>query len=164
MVLPAVSLKPLSGEREFKKVIGGILVQDRDGEIYDPDSWKVVTNAQPKEEQKEDLIFGMKVVKHVKSNAIVLIKDKQTVGIGPGQPNRITSVEIAIKNSKSKSEGAILASDAFFPFADCVEAAAAAGIKAIIQPGGSIHDEESIIACNKYDIPMVFTGMRHFKH
>lgn len=162
--LPAVATKVPVSEKEIKKVIGGILVQDRDCDIYNPDDWKVVTNKQPLLEQNEDLVFGMKVVKHVKSNAIVLIRDKQTVGIGPGQPNRITSAEIAIANAKDKCEGSIMASDAFFPFPDCVEAAAKAGIKAIVQPGGSMRDELSIIACNENNIPMVFTGMRHFKH
>jgi phosphoribosylaminoimidazolecarboxamide formyltransferase/IMP cyclohydrolase len=111
-----------------------------------------------------DLIFAMKVVKHVKSNAIVLVKDRQTVGIGPGQPNRITSAQIAIKNAGEKARGSILGSDAFFPFADTVEAAAEAGITAIIQPGGSIRDQESIDACDKHGITMLMTGIRHFRH
>ncbi len=106
----------------------------------------------------------MKVVKHVKSNAIVLVKDGKTVGIGPGQPNRVTSARIAIENAGEQSQGAVLASDAFFPFADTVEAAAGAGIKAIIQPGGSLRDKDSIEACDKNGISMVFTGKRHFKH
>jgi len=164
MVLPEICLKPSKTEKEIKKVIGGILVQDRDVDIFEPNAWKVATTAQPGKEQIEDLVFGMKVVKHVKSNAIVLIKNKQTIGIGPGQPNRITSAEIAIRNAKDQCEGAILASDAFFPFSDTVEAAIKAGIKAIIQPGGSIHDEDSIAMCNQYGVPMVMTGMRHFKH
>jgi len=104
------------------------------------------------------------VVKHVKSNAIVLVKNRQTVGIGPGQPNRITSAGIAIANAGEKAKGSILGSDAFFPFADTVQAAAAAGIAAIIQPGGSMRDQESIEACNQARIPMAFTGMRHFRH
>lgn len=164
LVLPDVAVKVPATEKEIKKVIGGLLVQDRDSDIYNPEDWKVVTTAQPAKEQEEDLLFGMRVVKHVKSNAIVLIKNKQTIGIGPGQPNRITSAEIAIRNAKDQCAGSILASDAFFPFADTVEAAAKAGIAAIIQPGGSIHDAESIAACNENQIPMVFTGMRHFKH
>lgn len=106
----------------------------------------------------------MKVVKHVKSNAIVLAKNVQTVGIGPGQPNRITSLQIAIRQAGEKAAGSVLASDAFFPFSDCVKAAAAAGIAAIIQPGGSVRDQESIDACDEAGLPMIFTGVRHFKH
>jgi phosphoribosylaminoimidazolecarboxamide formyltransferase/IMP cyclohydrolase len=106
----------------------------------------------------------LKVVKHTKSNAIVVVKDKQTVGIGPGQANRVTSAKIALDYAKEKAKGAVLASDAFFPFSDWVEPAASAGIKAVIQPGGSIRDQESIDACNEKGIAMVFTGMRHFKH
>jgi len=110
------------------------------------------------------LIFALKVVKHTKSNAIVVAKNKQTVGIGPGQANRVTSVKIALDYAKEKAKDAVLASDAFFPFSDWVEAAALAGIRAIIQPGGSLKDQESIDACNQKGIAMVFTGMRHFKH
>lgn len=164
LVLPQITDKVSSSEKEIKKIIGGLLVQDRDCEVYEKDSWNIVTEAKPLDAQTEDLIFGMKVVKHVKSNAIVLAKNKQTVGIGPGQPNRITSTEIAIKNAKENAFGSILASDAFFPFSDCVLAAAKAGVSAIVQPGGSIRDEESIEECNKLKIPMIFTGMRHFKH
>jgi phosphoribosylaminoimidazolecarboxamide formyltransferase/IMP cyclohydrolase len=164
LLLPAVSVKPPKSEKEFKKVIGGILVQDSDSDIFEPNAWSIMTEAKPGKDQIDDLVFGMKVVKHVKSNAIVLIKNKQTIGIGPGQPNRVTSAEIAIKNAKGNCDGAILASDAFFPFSDTVETAIKAGVMAIIQPGGSIHDDESIAACNKNGIPMVATGMRHFKH
>ncbi len=162
--LPSVSEMPSENEYELKKVVGGILVQERDMEVFRKDDWKLVTETNITIEQEEDLIFGMKVVKHVKSNAIVLVKDNQTVGIGPGQPNRITSTQIAIKNAGDKANGSIMASDAFFPFADCVQAAANANIKAIIQPGGSMRDAESISECNKNNIPMIFTGMRHFKH
>ena len=116
------------------------------------------------EEQMKDLIFGMKAVKHTKSNAIVLCKDGATTGVGPGQTNRITALELAIKYAGDKAAGSVMASDAFFPFSDCVEAAAKAGITAIIQPGGSIRDEESIKAANEAGIAMVFTGKRHFKH
>ena len=106
----------------------------------------------------------MKVVKHVKSNAIVLVKDRQTVGIGPGQPNRVTSARIAIERAGDKARGSVLGSDAFFPFDDTVRAAIDAGVTAIIQPGGSIRDQDSIDVCNEAGIPMVFTGMRHFLH
>ncbi len=164
LTLPTVGIKVPSTEIEMKIIIGGILVQDRDNDLYEKESWKVVTDIAPLDSQTEDLLFGMKVVKHVKSNAIVLVKNKQTVGIGPGQPNRITSTDIAIRNAKENADGAILASDAFFPFSDCVIAASNAGISAIIQPGGSVRDGDSIAECNKQKIPMIFTGMRHFKH
>jgi len=108
--------------------------------------------------------FAMKVVKYVKSNAIVVVKNKQTLGIGPGQTNRIGSAQIAFAFAGEKARGAVLGSDAFFPFCDCVDAANEAGISAIIQPGGSIRDQESIDACDKYGIAMVFTGTRHFRH
>ena len=106
----------------------------------------------------------MKVVKHVKSNGICVVKGNATLGIGPGQTNRIGAAEIALGMAGEKAKGAVLASDAFFPFRDCVEVAAKAGITAIIQPGGSVRDQESIDACNEFGIAMVFTGKRHFKH
>lgn len=162
--LPGVSKLPADDEYEIKKVTGGILVQERDREVFRTQDWKVVTRNQISEEMENDLVFGMKVVKHVKSNAIVLVKNGQTVGIGPGQPNRITSAQIAIENAGEKAKGAIMASDAFFPFADCVAAAVKGDIAAIIQPGGSMRDQDSIDECNKNNMPMVFTGMRHFKH
>ena len=123
-----------------------------------------VTNAKPTEKELEDLKFAYKVVKHTKSNAIVVAKDNATQGIGSGQTNRVWACGQAIEHSIKSTEGSVLASDAFFPFPDCVGLAAKAGIKAIIQPGGSIRDQESIEACNKYNIAMVFCGMRHFKH
>ncbi len=162
--LPAVAEPIAAGELMIKQVYGGLLIQDQDTEVLPADGYKIVTEAQPTAADQEDLLFAMKVVKHVKSNAIVLVKNRQTVGIGPGQPNRITSAGIAINNAGAKARGAILGSDAFFPFADTVQAAAAAGIAAIIQPGGSLRDQESIAACNQAKIPMVFTGMRHFRH
>jgi len=149
---------------DIKKVSGGFLVQDLDTETAQPSQWKVVTKRKPNEEEIKDLMFAWKVVKHVKSNAIVVAKDYATLGIGAGQMNRVGSANIALNQAKDKAEGAVLASDAFFPFKDTVELAAQFGIKAIIQPGGSIRDEESIEAADKYGIAMVFTGMRHFKH
>ncbi|MCX8094299.1 MAG: bifunctional phosphoribosylaminoimidazolecarboxamide formyltransferase/IMP cyclohydrolase, partial [Candidatus Goldbacteria bacterium] len=116
------------------------------------------------EKQIKDLLFAWKVVKFVKSNAIVVAKDGVAIGIGPGQTNRVGAVNIAIKNAGEKAKDAVLASDAFFPFRDNVDAAAAAGIKAIIQPGGSLRDDESIRAADEHGIAMVFTGVRHFKH
>lgn len=140
-------------------VDGGILVQEEDTKLID--EIKVVTEKVPTEEEMRDLIFGMKVVKYVKSNAIVTIKDGVAVGIGGGQVNRIWPTEDALKRGKGAT---VLASDAFFPFRDVVDACAKNGIKAIIQPGGSMRDQESIDACNEHGIAMVFTGIRHFKH
>jgi len=164
LLLPEAAL-PLSAEDPaLKAVSGGLLVQDQDLDIWSDGEFHKVTEAAIQSDRMSDLEFAMKVVKHVKSNAIVLVRDGQTVGIGPGQPNRITSAEIAIKNAGEKSRGAVMGSDAFFPFPDCVEAAAAAGVAAIVQPGGSIRDKESIDACNAHGLPMYFTGMRHFRH
>lgn len=162
--LPSVAAPIAAGELMYKQVFGGLLIQDQDTTVVPETGWQVVTETSPTAADEADLLFAMKVVKHVKSNAIVLVKNRQTVGVGPGQPNRITSAGIAIKNAGEKAFGAVLGSDAFFPFADTVEAAAAAGIAAIIQPGGSLRDQESIDACNRAKIPMVFTGMRHFRH
>ncbi len=153
-----------AGTPLFKDVSGGLLVQEADVGLWDDMDFQRVTEKVATTEQFDDFKFAMKVVKHVRSNAIVLARDGQTVGIGPGQPNRITSTEIAIKNAGNKCEGAVLASDAFFPFSDCVEAAAKAGITAIIQPGGSIRDQESIDMANMLGVSMYFTGMRHFRH
>jgi len=162
--LEDISAKIPKGTYDMKKVPGGLLVQNYNSELLNMDDLKVVTEKKPTQEELEDLIFAMKVVKHTKSNGIALAKGKQTIGVGPGQTNRVTACKIAIEYGGERTKGAVLASDAFFPFADCVEAAAAAGITAIIQPGGSIRGQESIDACNKYGIAMVFTGMRHFKH
>lgn len=140
-------------------VDGGILVQEEDRKLFD--ELKVVTNVKPTSEEMKDLIFGMKVVKYVKSNAIVVAHDGVALGIGGGQVNRIWPTEDALKRGKGAT---ILASDAFFPFRDVVDNAAKNGIKAIIQPGGSLRDQESIDACNEHGISMVFTDVRHFKH
>ncbi|MBR6408120.1 MAG: bifunctional phosphoribosylaminoimidazolecarboxamide formyltransferase/IMP cyclohydrolase [Clostridia bacterium] len=148
---------------DMKKVAGGLLVQQLDTKLLDGEL-KVVTDRAPTDEEMEQLLFAWKIVKHTKSNGIALAKDNATVGIGPGQTNRITALELAIKYGGDKVKGSVMASDAFFPFSDCVEAAKNAGITAIIQPGGSIRDEDSIKACNEAGIAMVFTGMRHFKH
>lgn len=153
---------------DVKKVSGGILVQDIDNKLLDGDL-QVVTDRTPSDKEMEDMLFTWKIVKYTKSNGIAIGKDKQSVGIGPGQVNRIWATEQAIDHGQKQLgddvvKGAVLASDAFFPFSDCVEAAHKAGITAIIQPGGSVRDQESIDACNKYGIAMVFTGMRHFRH
>ncbi len=142
------------------QVDGGILLQDADIEMFD-DNINTVTKTQATDSLMQDMIFGMKVVKHVKSNAIVVVKDGMALGIGTGETNRIWAAQQAIERA---GEGSVMASDAFFPFRDVVDAAAKAGIKAIIQPGGSMRDQESIDACNEHGIAMVFTGMRHFKH
>ncbi len=154
---------------DLKKVNGGLIVQTIDSKLLIEDDIKVVTDRVPGEKEMEDMIFAWKVVKFVKSNGIALAKDKQTIGIGPGQVNRVWSTRQSIEHAaelinEDATKGAVLASDAFFPFDDCVEAAHQAGITAIIQPGGSIRDEDSIKKCNEYGITMVFTGMRHFKH
>ncbi|MDQ0285919.1 phosphoribosylaminoimidazolecarboxamide formyltransferase/IMP cyclohydrolase [Desulfofundulus luciae] len=149
---------------DIRKVNGGLLIQEADLELTRPDEVKVVTEKQPSEEQLAEMAFAMAVVKHVKSNAIVVTRNRQLIGVGAGQMNRVGAARIALEQAGEKARGAVLASDAFFPFRDTVDEAAKAGIAAIIQPGGSLRDEESIAACNEYGITMVFTGMRHFKH
>ena len=153
---------------DMKKVNGGLIVQTIDSKLLDGEV-QVVTTTQPTKEQMEDLLFAFKMVKYVKSNGIAVAKNKQSIGIGPGQVNRIWATKQCFEHAQEligleATKGAVLASDAFFPFADCVEAAHQAGIKAIIQPGGSVRDQESIDKCNEYGIAMVFTGIRHFKH
>lgn len=150
--------------KDVKKVAGGFLVQDRNIKEITIKDLKVVTKRKPNKEELEELLFVWKVVKHTKSNAIVLTKDKQTVGIGAGQMSRVDAVIIAIRKSEGRSKGSYLASDAFFPFRDGVDEAAKAGVTAIIQPGGSKRDEEVIEAANEHNLTMVFTGVRCFKH
>jgi phosphoribosylaminoimidazolecarboxamide formyltransferase/IMP cyclohydrolase len=125
---------------------------------------RIVTKRPPTDAEWEQLLFALKVVKHVKSNAIVLAREYRTVGVGAGQMNRVGAAGIAVKQAGELAKGAALASDAFFPFSDTVEVAAAAGVTAIIQPGGSIRDQESIEAADRHGIAMVFSGIRHFKH
>ena len=153
-----------NNQLDLKKISGGLLVQQADLSVDSEDSWRTVTKKQLTAEQSKQLAFAWKVVKHVKSNAIVVADNNQTLGVGAGQMNRVGSAEIALKQAGEKAKGAVMASDAFFPFGDTVKAAAQAGITAIIQPGGSLRDEESITAADKYGIAMVFTGIRHFKH
>lgn len=162
--LPAVAAKLPKNCYDMKRVAGGLLVQERDVELFDPAQLKCVTERKPTEAEMESMLFGWKVVKHTKSNAIVLAQADRTVGVGPGQTNRVTALELAIKYAKDKAKGSVMASDAYFPFSDSVEAAHRAGVTAVIQPGGSIRDQDSIDLCNKYGMAMVFTGMRHFKH
>ncbi|MFH0912671.1 MAG: bifunctional phosphoribosylaminoimidazolecarboxamide formyltransferase/IMP cyclohydrolase, partial [Candidatus Omnitrophota bacterium] len=151
-------------EPEFKRVSGGLLLQDKDLETLGINSLKVVTKKKPTKQELESLIFGWKVAKHVKSNAIVLSRGTKTVGIGAGQMSRVDSVRITKMKAGKLSKNSTLASDAFFPKADAVIEAAKMGVKAIIQPGGSIADEEIIRTCDKYKVSMVTSGIRHFKH
>ncbi len=169
MVLENILEKQPKDAIDIKKVSGGILVQTIDDKLFNKEDVKVVTKKAPTEKEMEDLIFAMKMVKFVKSNGIAIAKDKRSIGIGPGQVNRIWACQQAIDHGTKQLgadsvKGAALASDAFFPFPDCVEECAKAGITAIVTPGGSVNDQLSIDACDKYGIAMVFTGMRHFKH
>ncbi len=152
---------------DFKRVNGGLLVQERDFGMVEMEDLEVVTKRKPSEDELRDLMFCWKVAKYVKSNAIVYCKDGMTVGVGAGQMSRVYSAKIAgIKAADENLEvaGSVMASDAFFPFRDGIDAAAEAGIKAVIQPGGSMRDQEVIDAADEHGIAMVFTGMRHFRH
>ena len=151
--------------KEMTSVLGGLLIQDQD--LLSPTEtpkWQVVTERQPTKEELKAMEFAWKVMKHVKSNGIVIANDQHTLGIGAGQMNRVGSVKIALEQAAGQLDGAVLASDAFFPMSDSVEYAASQGIKAIIQPGGSIKDQESIDAANESGMTMIFTKTRHFRH
>jgi phosphoribosylaminoimidazolecarboxamide formyltransferase/IMP cyclohydrolase len=152
------------GERDLRRVAGGLLVQDRDAESEDRGVMSVATAAQPTEAQWGDLLFAWRVAKHVKSNAIVLARNLATIGIGAGQMSRVDSVRLAVEKTQDGAGGASLASDAFFPFADGPQAAIDAGVAAVVQPGGSIRDDEVVAACDGQGVPMVLTGRRHFRH
>jgi len=156
--------KTSPSEKDYKKVVGGLLMQDIDKSSTELKDLKTVTGKKPGEEELKALLFGWKIVRHVKSNAIILCSGTKTVGIGAGQMSRVDSVKIAVEKAGAKAKGSVLASDAFFPKEDNVEEAHKAGITAVIQPGGSIKDNDVITACNKLGIAMVFTGVRHFKH
>ncbi|MEX0268573.1 bifunctional phosphoribosylaminoimidazolecarboxamide formyltransferase/IMP cyclohydrolase [Leptolyngbyaceae cyanobacterium UHCC 1019] len=147
-----------------KAIAGGFLAQSSDDQAVNPETWTVATEKQPTTAQLEELLFAWKVCKHVKSNAIVVTRDRATVGVGAGQMNRVGSVKIALEQAGEKAQAAILASDGFFPFDDSVRTAAAAGIQAIVQPGGSLRDQDSITAANELGIVMLLTGTRHFLH
>jgi phosphoribosylaminoimidazolecarboxamide formyltransferase/IMP cyclohydrolase len=149
---------------EYKYVDGGLLVQETDVKTIVLDDLTTVTKVKPSDKNMVDMLFGWKVLKHVKSNAILIAKDNTTLGIGPGQVSRVDAVEIAVRKSGDYLDASILASDAFFPFRDSIDQIAETGIKAVIQPGGSIRDEEVIEACDEHGIAMVFTGARCFKH
>jgi phosphoribosylaminoimidazolecarboxamide formyltransferase / IMP cyclohydrolase len=148
----------------IKAIAGGFLVQASDDQIENPDHWQIVTTKQPTPEQIAEMLFAQKLVKHVKSNAILVSRDRTTLGIGAGQMNRVGSVKIALEQAGENAQGGVLASDGFFPFDDSVRTAAAAGIAAIIQPGGSMRDQDSIAAANELGIVMVLSGTRHFLH
>ncbi len=164
MELPLNKEEPVSQGYDCKRVSGGLLVQSNDAITFDPDQMKVVTKRQPDEKEMEAMKFAWTVAKHVKSNAIVYSRENETVGIGAGQMNRIDSARLAVQKANKEVAGCVMASDAFFPFRDSIDTAAKSGIRAIIQPGGSIRDKEVIAAADEHDIAMVFTGIRHFKH
>jgi phosphoribosylaminoimidazolecarboxamide formyltransferase / IMP cyclohydrolase len=148
-----------------RQVTGGLLVQDRDTERDDREVMEVVTERKPTDQEWQDLLFSWRVSRHVKSNAIVLARDLATVGIGAGQMSRVDSVRLALEKFRGESlKGAVLASDAFFPFADGPELAIEAGITAVVQPGGSVRDDEVVAAADTAGIAMVFTRRRHFRH
>jgi phosphoribosylaminoimidazolecarboxamide formyltransferase/IMP cyclohydrolase len=156
--------RPRPAGLDYRRVEGGLLVQDRDAGGDDFAQLKVVTKRAPTAEEMRDLRFTWLVCKHVKSNAIVLGKDGAIVGVGAGQMSRVDAVHLAVRKAGERSKGAVLASDAFFPFRDNVDAAARAGVTAIVQPGGSVRDADSIQACDEHGLAMVFTGVRHFRH
>ena len=152
------------GGRQLRSVAGGLLVQDADAGTEPYDDWRVVTRAQPDDAMLADLRFAWTAAKHTKSNAIVLAADGQLVGVGAGQMSRVDSVRLAVERSGDRHLGAVLASDAFFPFRDGPDAAAAAGIRAIVQPGGSVRDDEVVAAADEHGLVMILTGRRHFRH
>jgi phosphoribosylaminoimidazolecarboxamide formyltransferase/IMP cyclohydrolase len=152
------------GAPQWRQIDGGMLWQTADDLPDEPNEWKVVTESQPSEALRRDLEFAWAACRHVKSNAIVLARDGMLVGVGAGQMSRVDSVEIALKKAGDRARGAVLASDAFFPFDDSIGPAAEAGVAAVIQPGGSRRDEEVVAACNRHGLPMIFTGRRHFRH
>ena len=151
-------------EYELKHLRDGFLVQDRDRARELVTDFEYVTEARPTPEQEAALVFANLVTKHVKSNAIVLVKGTRVLGVGAGQMSRVDSVRIAVEKAGDEVAGSVLGSDAFFPFPDGVEAAMEAGVAALLQPGGSIRDKEVVAACNEKGVPMVFTGKRHFRH
>ena len=163
-LLAVGAIEPGRGGMELRQISGGMLCQSADDLADDESSWHVVTVARPTEAQMVDLRFAWAVCGHVKSNAIVLAKDRTVVGVGAGQMSRVDSVEIALHKAGERAGGAALASDAFFPFPDSIERAVAAGVAAVIQPGGSRGDADVIAACDQHGVAMVFTGRRHFRH
>jgi phosphoribosylaminoimidazolecarboxamide formyltransferase/IMP cyclohydrolase len=153
--------------RQFKSILNGVLEQDKDIKTEYATDFQYVTDLKPSAQECDALIFANKIVKHLKSNTIVLIREKQLIGSGMGQTSRVDALRQAIIKAKAfgfTTEGSVMASDAFFPFADCVEIAHEAGVTSVIQPGGSIRDVDSVNYCNRHNMSMVFTGIRHFKH
>jgi phosphoribosylaminoimidazolecarboxamide formyltransferase/IMP cyclohydrolase len=163
-LLKSGPIVPGLGRIELRPISGGMLCQTADDLPDDEAQWNVVTDRQPTDAQYMDLRFAWAVCRHVKSNAIVLAKNQSLVGVGAGQMSRVDAVEIALGKAGQRARGAVLASDAFFPFEDSIHRAAEAGVAAVIQPGGSRRDAEVIAACNRHALPMVFTGRRHFRH
>jgi phosphoribosylaminoimidazolecarboxamide formyltransferase / IMP cyclohydrolase len=159
---PLVPVRP--DELDMRRVRGGLLVQTYDAITEERASFKIVSKRQPTTQEWSDLLFAWRAVRHIKSNAIVLAKDNTLLGMGAGQPSRVVSVELAVKRAEERAKGSVVGSDAFFPFADGVELAAKAGATAVIEPGGSIRDKEAIEVADRYNMAMVFTGIRHFKH
>ena len=157
-------IQPRKYNIEHRYITGGLLVQESDVNMIDISDLDIVTKKKPSAKILDDFLFAWKVLKYVKSNAIITVKENTTLGIGAGQVSRVDSVEIALRKSAASLNGAVLASDAFFPFRDSIDLVADAGVKTIIQPGGSIRDNEVIDACNEHGIAMAFTGTRCFKH
>jgi phosphoribosylaminoimidazolecarboxamide formyltransferase/IMP cyclohydrolase len=162
--MPEAATTAPATDWDLRPIAGGLLVQEPDSAADDPATWRVVTDRAPDAGEWDDLVFAWHAVRHVKSNAIVLARDHALVGVGSGQPNRVESVRIAVARAGGRASGAVLASDAFFPFADGLEAAMAAGVTAVVQPGGSVRDDEVIAAANRGGVAMLFTGTRHFRH
>ena len=163
-VLEVGNIKPREKLLEVRNVVGGIIVQETDTSVIQKQDLTTVTTISPSESEIETMLFGWKVLKHIKSNGILIVKDNTTVGVGAGQVSRVDSVDIAMKKSGENIQGSILCSDAFFPFRDSIDKISNSGIKAVLQPGGSVRDDEVIEACNEHGIAMVFTGQRCFKH
>ncbi len=163
-VLEVGNIEPRDQLLEVKNIVGGLIVQETDTSILSKNKLEIVTELEPSEEEINTMLFGWKVLKHIKSNGILIVKENTTVGVGAGQVSRVDSVDIAIKKSGTEIKDSFLCSDAFFPFRDSIDKIAGSGIKAVLQPGGSIRDNEVISACNEHGIAMVFTGQRCFKH
>ena len=149
---------------EYRGVTGGMLMQEYDRMAGDPPELRILSKRQPTDTELADMRFAWRCVKHVKSNAVVLVKDRVMVGMGTGQTNRVTSARLAVEMAGAKASGSISASDALIPFPDTVETCAAAGVTAIVQTGGSIRDEDSVAVCDAHGMAMAATGVRHFKH
>ena len=163
-VLEVGNIEPRDQLLEVRNIVGGLIVQETDTSILSKNKLEIVTELEPSEEEINTMLFGWKVLKHIKSSGILIVKENTTVGVGAGQVSRVDSVDIAIKKSGTEIKDSFLCSDAFFPFRDSIDKIAGSGIKAVLQPGGSIRDNEVISACNEHGIAMVFTGQRCFKH